>query len=237
MSEGFRYFITSLKLISQDREIKYLSLAPVMIFILVLLIGLVGGVFYIDDLMNLFLADQMMQLNSSIRILVYVLGFLLFGFFYYVISFVATSLVSIPICSKLSDKVIQNHTQLKIHQATLKEDIISFFKMLRAGLAKAILLIAIGIMLFICSLIPVLAPLAFFVSILILVFDSTDFVFEKFNYGFRQRITFLKTNFASYVGLTLGLCLVVVIPFVQFLVLPLAVCGSTLLFADKRHKI
>ncbi len=233
MSEGFKFFIRALKLISQDREIKYLSLAPVFIFILILLVGLVGGVFYIDDLMNIFLADQMMQMNSSIRILIYVLGFLLFGFFYYVIAFVATSLVSIPFCSKISDKVIQNHTQLKIESTTLKEDIVSFFKMLKAGLVKALFLVAIGIMLFICSFIPVLAPLAFFTSIFILAFDSTDFVFERFNYGFRQRIAFLKKNLFAYLGLTLGLCLVVVIPFVQFLVLPLAVCGSTLLFANK----
>lgn len=237
MSHGFGFFLKSLKLIGSDQEVKYLSLAPVFIFIVVLLVGMMGGVFYIDDLVNLILGEYISGLHGIVKTLIYILGFFLFGFFYYVISFVVTSLVSIPVCAKLADKVVVKHTSLRVPETNFGQEVVLFLKMLKAAFAKAFLLIVIGLLLFVCSFIPLLAPLAFFASVFILAFDCTDFVFEKFGYGFRQRLNFLKKNWLAYLGLTCGLCLIVVVPLVQFLVLPVAVCASTLLFSHYKEKV
>ncbi len=233
VARGFQYFVKSVKLITSDVELKKLAFFPVLIFVVLLVLGLFAGLFYIDDLLNMFFSRYIEHLESYWRAAIYIFGFFVFGFIYYIFSFIMTSVISIPVCAAISDKTLKSHTGLLLKDKGFKESVMSFFKMLKAGIAKVLLLILIGFILFITSFIPVLAPLAFFGSIIILSFDSMDFAFESLDYGFKQRILFLKNHMGVFAGFSLGLSILIVIPFVQFIVLPVAVCGTTLFLAEE----
>lgn len=236
MIQGFSYFLKALNIIWTDRHIRNLSLFPVFMFLILLTIGAGFGLFYIDELLMLFFADQIAHLQAVLKGVLYVLSFFLLGFLYYVFVFLIISLLSIPLGSVIAEKTMLTYTQLKDQKTDFLYKIKSSISMLRVTLVKLVLFAFIGFLLFICSFVPVLSPFVFISSLMLLAFDSTDFAFEKMNFNFKERVRFFKKNIFKYFGLCIGVGIVILVPFIQFAVLPIMVIATTLLFSEEYTK-
>ncbi|MFW7378829.1 MAG: EI24 domain-containing protein [Oligoflexus sp.] len=97
-------------------------------------------------------------------------------------------------------------------------------------LKKVIVILAISLFLL---LIPGLNLLALFVTAFLIGWDFYDYPLARRGWSFRQRWNFVRGDIWAVMGLGLWLT----IPFVQFLLMPLAVAGGTLLNLERLERI
>lgn len=178
--------------------------------------------------------------NIYIKSLIYVLSFLLLAFILYFTTFIVVSILAIPVCTSLSHKVLSK-SYLKAGNKTLSQSFFTFARMLRVSLLKLGFILVISAMLFIASFIPIISPIALYFSLLILTFDCMDYAMEHDEQGLGQRFKFFFSHWVEFSGFALCMAIIVVIPFVHFILLPTAVLGTSVLYVriqdQKRLKI
>ncbi len=82
------------------------------------------------------------------------------------------------------------------------------------------------------NLIPVVGTVAWLtIGAWITAFDYFDFPLARHGYAWRERWRFLRTHRATALGFGIAVFGLMLVPFANLLVLPIAVSGSTLLFA------
>lgn len=78
------------------------------------------------------------------------------------------------------------------------------------------------------SLIPGIGPiLGAIVASYFIALEYTDYAFERRRYGFRQKLSTVWKHRKMAMGFGLGMDLLLIIPFVNFLAIPIAVVGGT----------
>ena len=98
-------------------------------------------------------------------------------------------------------------------------------------LTTANIILAISAMLFIASFIPIISPIALYFSLMILTFDCMDYAMEHDEQGLRQRFKYFFNHWIEFSGFALCMAVIIVIPFIHFILLPSAVLGTTVLYA------
>lgn len=132
--------------------------------------------------------------------------------------FLITNILAAPIYDIVSVAV-----EKKLYPDTFEE--VSFLKsliLIKEEIKKALFILTITLCLL---LIPALNVLTFPVAAFFLAWDFFDYPLVRRGYSFKQRFTQAKANIFALIGFGLWLS----IPFVQFLMLPLAVTGGTML--------
>ena len=99
---------------------------------------------------------------------------------------------------------------------------------------KLLWLIPLGIIAFVCGLIPILAPVAFIFGSWLIAFQFFDAVFEALQMGVWDRLRTSCRNGITLVLFGALLLLLCVIPFALALLAPVAVAGAALLVADTK---
>lgn len=99
--------------------------------------------------------------------------------------------------------------------------------MLWVSILRAILLLAVGVLLFFLAFIPGLNLISTFGAFLLLALDSADFSFEALGFGLRQRLDFFRENFVEFCGMASFIGLIAIVPGLMVLIMPLAVLGAT----------
>lgn len=232
---GGKSFFEGLTLFFSKNEIRNISLIPIFMSLVLMTLGLIIGVLYIDDALNLLLGSRALEMNSYLKGALYVLGVLFYFFILYFFVFIVVSILAIPICQKISEKVFLHKKETYKQNKDLSSSVKSFFKMLKASLMKILVLIALSIFIFISSFIPFLYPVALLFTFLIVTWDSMDYSFELHDLSFGERLSLFKNNLGAFISFSIFVGILLFIPFVQLVVLPVAVIGSTCLYINLKN--
>jgi uncharacterized protein involved in cysteine biosynthesis len=226
---GVDSFFEGLTYLRKNKSIRNLSFVPAFLCLIFLIGALSLGVLYVDEAFELLAFDWMANLNVFIKTLIYIFSVLTYFVLAYFLVFLIVSIISIPIFDKLAELVCKENNY-PIPEVSLGERIKLSVRMIKAGLLKIALVMFIAIFVFISSFFPLLYPGALFLTFIIITWDTMDFVFDLEGYGFRQRVHFLKKHILSISGFALCVGIFLFIPLIHFLLLPIAVIGSTNLF-------
>lgn len=228
---GVGAFAEGVRLLQKDRTLRALSMVPALMSLVLYTAGLVVGVMYVDDVLNWIIKTNISDYNFFLKSLIYIFSFLLIGFIFYFVTFIVVSILAIPICTTLSYKVLTQKTGYLVPvEKGFKENVFTFAKMLRVSVLKLGFLLIISAMLFVASLIPVISPVAVYLSVMIIAFDCMDYAMEHDEQGLRQRFRFLFQHIPEFSGFALCMAIILIIPFIHFILLPVAVLGSTVLY-------
>lgn len=238
---GISSFMEGIGLLRKDNGIRVLAMIPALMSLTLYTVGLVVGVMYVDDVLSWIINKNVSDYNIYIKSLIYVLSFLLLAFILYFATFIVVSILAIPVCTSLSQKVLTKSAYLQAGSKTMKENLFTFARMLRVSLLKLGFILAISAMLFVASFIPIISPIALYFSLMILTFDCMDYAMEHDEQGLRQRFKFFFSHWIEFTGFALCMAIVVAIPFVHFILLPAAVLGTSVLYVriqnQKRLKV
>jgi uncharacterized protein involved in cysteine biosynthesis len=144
------------------------------------------------------------------------------------VAFVVHNLVAIPFYSLLADR-----TLVQLGKKRGDSSWRSSLRLLRVGVLKSILLLAMGVVLFVFSFVPFLNLLAVTGALMILAFDCMDYAFDGVGFSLRQRLGYLLREWAQWLGMAAGLALTLLVPGLTLLIVPGAVVGSALILKDR----
>ncbi len=227
---GVLSFVEGIKILKKDPNYRLLGAIPALLSLTLYTLGLVVGVLYVDDVLSWSMKFNIGDYNAFIKTLIYIFTVLVLGIVLYFITFFAVSLLAIPVCTALAQRVMIQSGYLIPAERNLKENVFTFLRMLRISILKLIFLLIISGLLFIASLVPVVSPIALFLSVMILAFDCMDYAMEHDEQGLRQRVKFLFANIPEFIGFAMCMGVILFIPFVHFILLPAAVLGTSILY-------
>jgi len=160
--------------------------------------------------------------SGLVKVLSAIMSFLCF--------YILLQVVYIPFCSFLAEMVLRDKGIVKIEGFS---GMLTYnFSMMKVGLLKALFLVAIGIVLFISSFLPLLSFLPFYFALLVLAYDSFDYGLELYGYNLNQRSTFFQKEFFMLNGHAAILFLLSFIPGLLLLTLPFSVIGASVKLGD-----
>lgn len=191
-----------------------------MFFALVLLVSGMGYFFSYEDVIFewiLFAEPEswwMLTVYYFCKVLVYI-AVLTIG----LVSFVLISnILACPVYEIVSVAIERDVSGAGVEEITLWESV----KLIPEEIKKVgfILLVSIAVL-----LIPGLNVVATFVTAFLVGWDFYDYPLARRGWSFRERLSFVMSDFWAVLGLGLWL----MIPFVQIFLLPMAIAGGTLL--------
>lgn len=107
-----------------------------------------------------------------------------------------------------------------------------FVRSLFIGLAKAVILIGVGVPLFLGGFLPGVGFVFVYLSFVVLAFDCTDYSLEVLGLGLRERFSYLKAHRAEYLGFSLVFFAVSFVPLAMIFALPLGIVAGAHLVAE-----
>lgn len=230
-STGVSSFFEGIRLLRTDKTMRALSVVPAIMSLTLFTAGLIAGMMYLDEILSFVIQSNINDYNFFLKSLIYILSFLALVFILYFLIFFVVSILSIPVCTSLSQKALTQTGYLQSSSKSITENLTTFAKMAKVSVLKLGFLLMISVILFVASLLPIISPLALYLSLMILTFDCMDYAMELDELSLRQRFQFLRTHWIEFSGFALCMGVVVAIPFVHFIVLPAAVLGTTVLYA------
>lgn len=234
---GVTSFLDGARLLKRDRTIRALGLIPAFMSLTFFTAGLVVGMMYVDEIMSWVIQSNISDYNLFIKSLIYIASFVLLGFILYFVTFFVVSMLAVPVCSSLSLRVLHRHGILLESKKSLKENVITFARMLRISLMKLVFIVIISILLFVASFVPLISPIAIYLSLMILTFDCMDYAMEHDEQGLRARFKFFMKNWVEFSGFAVCMGVLLVIPFIHFILLPVAVLGTSILYSKIQKQI
>jgi uncharacterized protein involved in cysteine biosynthesis len=136
-----------------------------------------------------------------------------------------TNIIASPIYEYVSMVVEADLTGRPAPELSMRES----FKLIGEELKKVLFILGVSILLL---LIPGLNVISTAVTAFLIGWDFFDYPLVRRGWGFRERLVFVLSDFWSVFGLGLWL----VIPFVQFIFMPLAIAGGTMLSVEALQK-
>ncbi len=105
------------------------------------------------------------------------------------------------------------------------------FRMLRVSMVKGAFFFAIGFVLALFTLVPLLNLVAAWLALFLMALDSFDYSFEADELGIGDRLAYAKREFVTLCGSSVALSLTVWLPGLTVLIMPLAVLGGAVLYS------
>lgn len=147
-----------------------------------------------------------------------------------VVFYILLQIVYIPFCSILAERVLKDK-KIKTFDGVL--DLLLFnFKMFRVSLLKSLSLVALGLLFFVSSFVPLLSFLPLYFALIVLSYDCFDYGLELYGYSLRERSLFFKKDFGMINGHAGVLFLMSFIPGLILLTLPFSVIGASLVLGE-----
>ena len=145
---------------------------------------------------------------------------------------VSTTVVAAPCNSLLAERTLIMAGAVEDRPFELGRWLKVSAKMLFVGLMKSMVFLFFGILIFVCSFIPILNFVSSFAAFLIMAFDSSDYSFEIMEMSLRERFRFFQNHFPEFAGMASFLGLTVFVPGTTLLLLPFSVVGAALTLSD-----
>ena len=223
------------------------AMAP--FFIAVLLFGffMVSGLGWISGWVQSALASLAVALGwiglGGATFLLSVLNFLL-GTVLWVVylifalygTFLVTALIAAPFNSLLAEQTLVAIGAIEDRPFILSRWLKMTIRLLGIGVLKSVIFLFLGLLIFLCSFVPVLNLAGAFVALLIMAFDSMDYSFEVFEMSLADRFRFFRLHFSRFAGSAGFLGLTLLLPGITLLLLPFSVVGSAVAMAEIRRR-
>ncbi|MBI2608675.1 MAG: EI24 domain-containing protein [Deltaproteobacteria bacterium] len=238
----------------RHKKLKRVALIPFMINMIIFILLIIGLIYYlptgIQFLQNHFLRETLPE--SSFFYYFFWIFFFILGFF---LSFFITLFLGIIISSPFNDllsskteeliKEGENSDLLSLDGRGLEERVKRGFGDMWLSVSneikKFILLIVLQLILIVLNFLPVLGTtlysiLSLFIAFLFLAFEFTDYSFARKRFLFKEKKSVVFRNFCLFLGFGASLFIVLLVPFVNFFLIPVGVVGGTLLYCDNLDK-
>lgn len=231
----------ALGMIARDARLRKLAMRPFLISVAVVLVGLPLLLWFVGDLFHLLLpsaAEWSGIVETLVRVL-FTIAMTVAGLF---VLLMLGRIVGAPFNSKLSEGVEE------VYLGTTRGSEQSLRAIVGEGVGSV--LTAVGRLLLFLLFYPVilatqLIPVAgiFIFPVLstlygafALSFDFTESSWERHLPGFRNRLRFMRQHLPAFLGFGLGAVVMMIIPIVNFLLIPVGVAAGTLLYLDSSGK-
>ena len=141
--------------------------------------------------------------------------------------------IAAPFNDVLSERTEQLITgQLLDERFSLRQIGVDLWRVMRDEVRKMSIFIVLMILLLVLNLLPGIGSMIYAVcSVLLTVFflivEYTGYVFSRKHLGFKEQRNFIAANRMTTLGFGLAVMCTLLIPFVQFLTIPLAVVAAT----------
>jgi CysZ protein len=234
---GFRYFFKGARIIKEP-GIRRFVIIPFFINALIFTLALWLGINQFDGLVEWLLPDGEAWWIEVTRIALWVVfSAAAFLIVFFTITLIA-NLVGAPFNGLLSEKVERLLSgEMSEDTGGIRALFASIFPSIVSELRKLIYFIAIGIVIALLVLLPginVLSPLLWGIfSSWMLALEYIAYPMESHNMYFSQARAELKTKKAITFGFGFAVMLVTMIPFVNFIVMPSAVAGATVMWVER----
>jgi uncharacterized protein involved in cysteine biosynthesis len=223
---GIKTYLAGARWLKNHPRYLFLVFFPMIIGLVLLSVG--SGFFlkYADGIFDwvLFARPESwwgIPLYYAAKALLY-LAFMVLGM---VACILLTNVIASPVYEYVSMAVEADITGKTVPELSLRES----FRLIGEELKKVLFILGISILLL---LIPGLNVLSMAVTAFLVGWDFFDYPLARRGWDFRERFSFVVSEFWVVLGFGLWL----VIPFVQFIFMPLAVAGGTMLSVEALQK-
>lgn len=231
----------SFQILKQDKWILLFSLLPVGI-----------GVGLYSVLWNWIFGDLLIKGNEWIQaqisssgwssFLYYIFAGMLGIFFWFLLSWTFVLFVSL-VASPFND-LISSRVEKIVYKKELPAISESFSQMLK-GLAKTLgneikkilFIVSLSIIAFGVSFIPVLIPLSFFISSLLMAVSFLDYSWSRHNFNFKTCMSDIRSSLLAYAITGAAFFVLVSVPLINLLTIPMGTIFYTMYFCEKRLEI
>lgn len=149
------------------------------------------------------------------------------------------SLIAAPfndILSRRVDRQHQGEDVEKLHNL-IGQMGSNLIKILFNEVKKILILVILITLAFVLSLIPILVPVSFFLSALILAAGYLDYSWSRYDLPAKRCFSSLKKGWVGYSIVGMGYMILLSIPLLNLLSIPLAVSQFTILFVDNSAQL
>jgi len=237
-SRGFRYPFRGLRLLSRYPALLKYIIIPFFINLIVFSSAVYFGLDFFNNTVVRYIPQGEAWYWAILYYAAWILAVLVTAVLVFFLFTVVGNLIASPFNDLLSERVEEF---LLGKEAGRPFSFKGFFREARSTLAtelKKMGLFLIGmVLLLFLNLIPVLGQLVYSVAALLftlffLVVEYLGYVFGRKNYSFRDQRLFIWRRKFLTLGFGTGVLCMLAVPFLQFLCLPLAVLGATLLWCE-----
>lgn len=216
------------RMILAHRELKRQAFLPILLTVIVLFAGIFFGFYFAPDIFSWVFKGMDLDNHGFVMTVLTVLGYISIVLFIFLFSYFFAAVVSVPFNSVLAEKT------LRIIGIS-KPGVQGFFKMLKVSLVKSVVFGLLVLFMFIFSFIPGLSLIVLYAGLMLLAFDCMDYSLEVLEMNFKERMGFLRSHVAEISGFAVVLGLIFLVPFVNFLLLPVAVTGGAYLVGNIKN--
>ena len=231
---GFSMPFMALRLLRRERKLMILSIVPMLITIGVGILFFTVGMPWVGAMLGAILPEASGLLLGVVYWMGLIIGYLIAGILFLVAIVLVASLIALPFNSLLAEETLKNQNFLESPPFSMSHWIKLTLRMLRVGLLRTVVLLIVGAVLFVFSLIPVVQLVAAFFGFVILASDAMDYSLELKELGLRQRFRVLKEYFWEIAGFGCCFGLTSLVPFLNFLLLPIGIIAGALLTSKLR---
>ncbi len=217
-------------------ELKKQTLFPIILTILVLFAGIFSGLYFSSDIISLAFGRWMAAGGGFVSTVLNIVGYLLITVFVFLFSYLFATIISVPFNSILAEKVLKILGILPPQRQGVAQHTSKFVKMLWASIIKSFVVTALAVVMFAGSFIPGVSLVVLFGGLMLLAFDCIDYSLEVLELTFKERVIFFRKHIAEISGFAVALGLIFLVPFVNFLLLPVAVAGGSILVGKNVKK-
>lgn len=240
---GLHVPVGGLQLMTTNARVRRKAILPFIFTFLVFIVGIVLGIPTLAKVIPWMTASALSSVGLSSGTIVYSLVYwpavffawpaAVFALFY--VLFVLARLVATPFYSLLAETVLVERGLMKPESFRLGFWLKSSSHLMTVSLAKLVIFLVVGAVLFVASFLPGLGLLAAFGFLLLASFDIVDLSMEALRYGIRERLRFFWRELPAFMGLAVAMGLVFLVPGLNFLLFPAAIAGASEMIRLHRH--
>jgi uncharacterized protein involved in cysteine biosynthesis len=234
-TSGFLSPLVGASLLVTNRTLRRLAFLPFVATVFVFVFGLSLGLPLITSAVTPFtqrlLAFFGVRLSSSNGVVLStIIPFLIWpalalALFYILMTL--TRLIASPFYGLLAERVLMKQGLLKDEKIKAGDWLQKQIRITRAAVIKAGLFLIIGLVLGLLSFIPGVGLFTAFAFLILLAYDVVDYALEALAWSYEMRVAYFREHFAVFLGLGVSLGLVLLIPGLNFFVLPASVAGAS----------
>ena len=228
-------------IIKNPRLIKF-TVFPIIINIILILTTYIFGSRYLIGLVDRWIPDEEAWYWAILFWIAVVVLVLAVSLVAAVLFYIIAGIVCVPFNELLSQEV-EAMLRERPHQEDFSVRLLALdiWLALVGEVKRIFLYLSLIIPLLLLNLIPVLGTVIYgvifgVVTLLFLAFDFVDHPLGRRRIPFREKRKFMIKHFFSMIGFGAGVFVFLLVPIVNFIVLPLNAIGGTILFSEIEHR-
>jgi CysZ protein len=235
---GVRSVFRAIGLIAKDRRVRRLAIAPLIINIVFVLVGLPIAIWLATDL-GIEMIPGAEGWPAAIRVLVQVIVVIVVAIVGVIFLLVLARVVAGPLMTRLSEAVEERMLgeRFEPRHMTIRDEVVDVGRGIGFALGRLLLFALLYPPILLLGLIPgagpFLAPIfTFLYGAFVLSLDFSEPAFERHLPGFRRRIGYVLGRPMLYLGFGGVAVAMALVPFANLAVLPVCVAGATIAYLE-----